>query len=170
MNKKNQTTTVLIETAKTVGGVMAGRMAVVAGKKALKVNEETDPKKKKIKEVGIGLGVAGIGTVGALKLPTEYKSIAAGVATAGVLSAMTPFAKGEDQGFIPALHGTTSMAELGESVDLDNDQDLEDLEESEEDYEINALAAIRNPELYDDDSEEEYPEEEPQEVVAEEVN
>ncbi|NOU59097.1 hypothetical protein [Marinifilum caeruleilacunae] len=162
--RKNQTTAVLIETAKTVGGVMAGRMVVVAGKKALKVNEETDPKKRKIKEVAIGAGIAGVGIVGALKLPNNYKSIAAGFATAGALSAMTPFAKGEDKGFIPALHGTTAMAAL-EGGDLYDEEAIE-LEENE--FEVNALAALRDPEIKDDFVE--YEDDEVQEVVSTEVN
>ncbi|MDQ2178832.1 hypothetical protein [Marinifilum sp. D714] len=160
--RKNQTTAVLIETAKTVGGVMAGRMVAVAGKKALKVNEETDPKKKKLKEVALGAGIAGVGIAGALKLPNNYKSIAAGFATAGVLSAMTPFAKGEDKGFIPALHGTTAMAALEGDI---YDEEME-LEENE--YEVNALAALRDPEIKDDFVE--YDDDEVQEVVSTEVN
>jgi len=93
------------EVLKTAGGAVAGRIVVVQAKKMLKVSEETDPKKKKIKEIAIGGGVAAVGTVAAIKLPKEYKSFAGGFATAGVFAAVTPFGK-EDAGFIPVLHGT----------------------------------------------------------------
>lgn len=132
------------ELLKTVGGVMAGRYAVVMGKKVLKVDQETDPKKKKIKEVGIGLGVTAIGAIGAMKAPTQYKSICAGIATAGALSAMTPFAK-EEGGFIPALNGGMGMAELESYTEEDMSIELnsaEDMLDEEERDELNALEAL----------------------------
>ena len=142
--KKNDISIVGIELAKTIGGVMAGRYAVVMGRKVLKVDEEADPKKKKLKQVGLGLGVAAIGAVGAMKAPSEYASVCAGVATAGALTAMTPFAKEEDKGFIPALHGSIGLAELEEE-----NEGFE--EEQDEMNELNALSAI--DEYYDEDEE-----------------
>ena len=143
------------ELLKTVGGVMAGRYVVVMGKKVLKVNEETDLNKKKIKEVGIGLGVTAIGAFGAMKAPNQYKSICAGIATAGALSAMTPFAK-EDGGFIPALNGSMGMAELENyseeemSIELNALEDYEEVLDEEEQNELNALEALEEE---DDDYE-----------------
>lgn len=143
------------ELLKTVGGVMAGRYAVVMGKKVLKVDQEADPKKKKIKEVGIGLGVTAIGAFGAMKAPNQYKSICAGIATAGALSAMTPFAK-EEGGFIPALNGGMGMAELENyseedmSIELNSTEDILDEEDREE---INALESLEGD--YEDTSYEE---------------
>ncbi|RKE04456.1 hypothetical protein [Marinifilum flexuosum] len=145
--RKNNISVVGMELAKTVGGVMAGRYAVVMGKKVLKVDQEVDPKKKKLKEVGLGVGVAALGTVGALKVPAQYKSICAGIATAGALSAMTPFAK-EDTGFIPALHGSIGAAELAEYTEDDMSDELnavgsyQDILDMEEQDEINALEAL----------------------------
>lgn len=133
------------ELLKTVGGVMAGRYAVVMGRKVLKIDQEADPKKKKIKEVGIGLGVTVIGAFGAIKAPNQYKSICAGIATAGALSAMTPFAKAEG-GFIPALHGGMGMAELEQfnendmSIELNSVQNMLDEEDRDE---LNALEALK---------------------------
>ncbi|WP_461632034.1 hypothetical protein [Labilibaculum euxinus] len=143
------------ELLKTVGGVMAGRYAVVMGRKVLKVDQETDPKKKKIKEIGIGLGVTAAGAFGAIKAPNQYKSICAGIATAGALSAMTPFAK-EDGGFIPALHGGMGMAELDNyneddmSIELNSAEDMLDEEDRDE---LNALEALEGD--YEDASYEE---------------
>ena len=143
------------ELLKTVGGVMAGRYAVVMGRKVLKVDQETDPKKKKIKEIGIGLGVTAAGAFGAIKAPNQYKSICAGIATAGALSAMTPFAK-EDGGFIPALHGGMGMAELDDyneddmSIELNSAEDMLDEEDRDE---LNALEALEGD--YEDASYEE---------------
>lgn len=143
------------ELLKTVGGVMAGRYAVVMGKKVLKVDQETDSKKKKIKEVGIGLGVTALGTIGALKAPNQYKSICAGIATAGALSAMTPFAK-EEGGFIPALHGGMGMAELENYNEEDMNIELNSTEailDEEDQDELNALEALEGD--YEDASYEE---------------
>jgi hypothetical protein len=143
------------ELLKTVGGVMAGRYVVVMGKKVLKVDQEADPKKKKIKEVGIGLGVTAIGALGAMKAPNQYKSICAGIATAGALSAMTPFAK-EEGGFIPALHGGMGMAELENYTEQDMSIELnstEDILDEEERDELNALEALEG--RYEDASYEE---------------
>ncbi|MDM8159044.1 hypothetical protein QUH73_04340 [Labilibaculum sp. K2S] len=143
------------ELLKTVGGVMVGRYAVVMGKKALKVDQEADPKKKKIKEIGIGLGVTAVGAFGAIKAPNQYKSICAGIATAGALSAMTPFAK-EEGGFIPALHGGIGMAELDNyneddmSIELNSAEDMLDEEDRDE---LNALEALEGN--YEDASYEE---------------
>ncbi len=128
------------ELLKTVGGVMVGRYAVVMGRKALKVDQEADPKKKKIKEIGIALGVTAAGAFGAIKAPNQYKSICAGIATAGALSAMTPFAK-EDSGFIPALHGALGTATIEDEEDerivreLNSPMDYDDvvIEEEEDD-------------------------------------
>lgn len=145
--KKDNISVVGMELAKTVGGVMAGRYAVVMGKKVLKVDQEVDSKKKKLKEVGIGLGVAAIGTVGALKVPNQYKSVCAGIATAGALSAMTPFAK-QESGFIPALNGSMGMAQLEQYNEDDMSDELnavgnyQDILDREEEDEINALEAL----------------------------
>ncbi|MDE5421763.1 hypothetical protein L3073_06050 [Ancylomarina sp. DW003] len=127
MNTKDIQNTA-IEVLKTAGGAVAGRIVVVQAKKMLKVSEETDPKKKKIKEVAIGGGVAAIGTVAAIKLPKEYKSFMGGIATAGVFAAVTPFGK-DDKGFIPVLRGTE-----GEEVIYSEDA-------------LNALGAMSQEEL-----------------------
>ncbi|MCZ4693883.1 hypothetical protein DWB61_03755 [Ancylomarina euxinus] len=149
MSNKTDLGTVAKELGKTVLGVAAGRMIVVAGEKALKVSEETDPKKKKMKEVGVGLGVAAIGTVGALKLSDQYKSIAAGVATAGVISAVSPFGK-EDAGFIPVLRGSLGTTAL----DLDDPEQIQELNAIQEAYEENEfqreLNTIDNNDMYED--------------------
>ncbi|MBI9058380.1 MAG: hypothetical protein JEZ01_11515 [Labilibaculum sp.] len=132
--------TVGMELLKTVAGVTVGRYACVMGGNALKVNEEADPKKAKIKKIAIGGGVLAVGTIGALKAPQELKSVFAGVATAGVLAAVTPFAK-EDKGFIPALHGSLGTATLD-----DEDQKIALELNSLEDYQ-----AIIDEEQEDDD-------------------
>jgi hypothetical protein len=144
MNK--QTKTILTEVAKTAAGAVIGRTAVVYGEKALKVHEETDPKKKKMKEVGVGLAVAGAGTIGAMKLDNSLKSVAAGVATAGLISAASPFGK-EDQGFIPVLHGADDIYPETENLEdeirgLGGYTEIETIEDDEIDNEINALEAV----------------------------
>lgn len=146
--KKSNLSVVGTELAKTVGGFMVGRYAVVMGKKALKINEEVDPKKKKLKEVGLGLGVTALGVVGSLKAPDQYKSICAGLAASGAISAMTPFAK-EDAGFIPALHGSMGAAELEEHMEdseavyeLNAVEDYNELLDNEDQDEINALESV----------------------------
>lgn len=116
--------TVGIELAKTVGGFVAGRAMVVMGEKALKVSEETDDKKKKIKEVGVGLGVAAVGTAITMKAPTDYVSVGAGMATAGVIAAISPFGK-EDKGFIPVLHGTEDDAYIDIDTELNGETEDE---------------------------------------------
>jgi len=152
MSKKTDLGTVATELGKTVLGVAAGRMIVIAGEKALKVSEETDEKKKKMKEVGVGLGVAAVGTVGALKLDDQFASFSAGVATAGVISAVSPFGK-EDKGFIPVLHGTTAMS----TIDLDDPEQIQQInaieeaqEEDEFQRELNAIQS-NNEIIYDED-------------------
>lgn len=152
MSGKTNLVAVGTELGKTVFGVAAGRMMVVAGEKALKVAEETDDKKKKMKEVGVGLGVATIGTLGALKLDDKYKSLAAGVATAGIISAVSPFGK-EDKGFIPVLHGSLGTTDL----DLNDPEQIQELNAIEEAYEENEFQRELNDiesddDLYEDDS------------------
>jgi len=154
MAKGNQIKTVGVELAKTVGGFMAGRMAVIAGEKALKVETEADPKKKKMKEVGVGVGVAAVGTAIAVKAPTEYASVGAGMATAGVISAMSPFGK-EDKGFIPVLHGydengnyievESELNELGETEAQQAEREFKEFQE-EENLTINALSELDDEE------------------------
>jgi hypothetical protein len=131
---------VAVEVLKTAAGAVIGRTAVVMGKKALKIEEEQDSKKKKLKEVGVGVGVAAVGTVAAIKLPNEYKSFAAGFATAGVFGAVTPFGK-PDKGFIPVLHGPEAeYIEINTELNGEiYDPETEFLEEEEE---LNALAAL----------------------------
>jgi hypothetical protein len=151
MSGKTDLGTVATELGKTVLGVAAGRMVVIAGEKALKVSEETDEKKKKMKEIGVGLGVAAIGTVGALKLPTQYQSFAGGIATAGIISAVSPFGK-ENKGFIPVLNGPSAISALYLD-DPEQIQELDELEEALEEKEFNEeLNAVENEEndIYDD--------------------
>lgn len=151
MGKENQIQTVGIELVKTVGGFMAGRMAVIAGEKALKVVEETDAKKKKFKEVGVGVGVAAVGTIITLKAPKEFASVGAGMTTAGVISAMSPFGK-EDKGFIPVLHGVydedgnyievnSELNALSETEAQQAEREFKEFEE-EENNELNALSEL----------------------------
>jgi len=111
--------TVGIEVAKTVGGFIGARAISVQANKMLKVDQETDPKKKKLKEVGIGLAIAGAGTYGAYKLPEEYQSIAAGMAAGGAVVALSPYGK-ENKGFIPVLNGPN-----GSAVPVDDYTDYE---------------------------------------------
>lgn len=151
MNKE-QITSVGTELLKTIGGTIAGRYMVVMGKKVLKVDQEADLKKKKIKEVGIGLGVTAVGAIGAMKVPNEYKSVCAGIATAGALSAMTPFAK-EDTGFIPALHGGMGMAELEEYSEEDMSDELNSVENYDDILEEEARDEQNDSEALEDDYE-----------------
>lgn len=150
MNK--ELTTTLIEVGKTAAGVAIARTVVVMGEKALKVNEEIDPKKKKFKQIGIGASVAAVGVIGATKVPREYKSIMGGIAVGGALSAVSPFGE-SNKGFIPVLNGTddedyidldTEINALSQTDDLDDYLD----DELEEEEQINALAST-----YTDDSE-----------------
>ena len=143
--KKKEVQTVAVEVLKTAAGAVIGRTAVVYGKKGLKVDQETDPKKKKLKEIGVGAGVAGAGVAGSIYLPDEYKSFAAGFATAGVFGALTPFGK-EDKGFIPVLHGTeeeyTEYQELSPADELNSlgaFEEYDDLEKIEDETELNAV-------------------------------
>jgi len=139
---------VAIEVLKTAAGAVIGRTAVVMGKKALKIEEEQDPKKKKLKEVGVGVGVAAIGTIAAIKLPNEYKSFGAGLATAGVFGAVTPFGK-PDKGFIPVLHGTEDVEYIPVNTELNGGYDAEQeyLEEMQEEHELNALDTDEGEEM-----------------------
>lgn len=146
--------TIGIEVAKTALGVGLGRTAVVMGEKVLKVSEEADPKKKKMKEVGVGVAVAAVGTFGATKVPKEYQSFLGGVAVGGALSAISPFGK-PDKGFIPVLNGAeepdyTEINSLSETTELDryldNDLDTELDQEINEEVEISALASPENEE------------------------
>lgn len=146
---------VAIEVAKTTLGVVAGRTAAVMGEKALKVNEELDPKKKKMKEVGIGLGITAVGAFGATKVPKAYQSIMGGVAVGGAVSAMSPFGK-PDKGFIPVLNGTedadfTLINSLNSTDELeqylDNDIDKEIDREVDDEIQINSLASSEYEEV-----------------------
>lgn len=135
---------VAIEVLKTAAGAVVGRTAVVMGNKALKVIEEQDPKKKKLKQVGIGVGVAAVGTIAAIKLPSEYKSFAGGFATAGVFGAVTPFGK-PDKGFIPVLHGYDEEGNLIQvNTELNGGYNPEEeyLQELREEHELNALEEL----------------------------
>jgi hypothetical protein len=137
---------VVVEVLKTAGGAVIARTALVMGNKALKVDQEQDPKKKKLKQVGIGLGVAAIGTIGAIKLPNEYKSFAAGFATIGVFGALTPFGKA-DEGFIPVLHGTGDYIEVNSELNGGAyNAEQEYLDEMQEEHDLNALAALNTDE------------------------
>jgi len=145
-----QIKTIAVEVAKSTAGFVAGRALVVQAEKMLKVPEEADPKKKKLKEIGVGAGVGAIGTIAALKAPKKYASFAGGVATAGVIAAISPFGK-EDKGFIPVLHGPDEeyqVIDLNSEVNsLESADDLEDYlnkeidDEIDDDLEINALAS-----------------------------
>jgi len=145
-----QIKTIAVEVGKTAAGFVAGRAVVVQAEKMLKVPEEADPKKKKLKEIGVGAGVGAIGAIAALKMPKNYASFAGGVATAGVISAISPFGK-EDKGFIPVLHGPDEeyqVIDLNSEVNsLESPDDSEDYlnkeidDEIEDDLEISALAS-----------------------------
>jgi hypothetical protein len=162
MKKQSQAVVTGIEVLKTVGGVVVGRYATIMGAKALKISEEADPKKAKMKKLAVGGGVLAIGALGAIKAPNQYKSIFAGIATAGALSAMTPFAK-EDAGFIPALHGALGTAMIEDEEDerivreLNSPTDYDDViieEEDEDSYYNRGLRALGEVTEYEDMSNE----------------
>ena len=143
--KTDEVKDVAIEVLKTAAGAVIARTAIVMGNKALKVDQEQDPKKKKLKQVGIGAGVAAVGTIAAIKLPNEYKSFAAGFATIGVFGAVTPFGK-PDKGFIPVLHGTDDVDYIEVNSALNSAEDynpeLEYMEELQDEHELNALEEL----------------------------
>ena len=145
--KTDEVKDVALEVLKTAAGAVIARTAIVMGNKALKVDQEQDPKKKKLKQVGIGAGVAAIGTVAAIKLPNEYKSFAAGFATIGVFGAVTPFGK-PDKGFIPVLHGTDDVDYIEVNSELNGGYNAEQeyLDEMQEEHDLNALAALNTDE------------------------
>jgi|GEM_PF-2902651 len=156
----DQLKTVAMEVGKTALGFGIGRTVVVMGEKVLKVHEEADSKKKKMKEVGVGAAVALAGTLGTTKVPKEYKSITGGIAAAGAISAISPFGK-PDKGFIPVLNGTDEpelveeINSLSDTTELDeylnNDLDTEIDTEIEEESQINALASPESEEVMDVD-------------------
>lgn len=129
---------VAIEVLKTGAGVIAGRaICNIVNDKVLKTNQETDPKKKKMKEALCGAGVMGLGIFGATKLDSEYASVAAGVAGGGLLKAISPFGK-EDKGIIPVLNGMGSAHEEEQEYDdfpeddeYTEDADYEDVTEED---------------------------------------
>ena len=148
---------VAIEVAKMTIGVVAGRTAAVMGENALKVNEELDPKKKKMKEVGIGLGITAVGAFGATKVPKAYQSILGGVAVGGAVSAMSPFGK-PNKGFIPVLNGMEGDTEDFQLVNslqapddldryLNNEIDKEIEIEIDDEIKINSLASTEYQEV-----------------------
>lgn len=143
MKKGNQLVVTGLELVKTIAGVGVGRLVAVKGAEMLKISEEADEKKANIKKMALGGGVLAVGTIGALKAPDAYKSLFAGIATAGALSAMSPYAK-TDEGFIPALHGGIGTAMIEDEDDekilleLNGEQssyaDLLEEEEAEDSY------------------------------------
>ena len=135
---KNDLGTVGGELAKTVAGFIGGRILVVQGANVLKIDEETDDKKIKMKKMLVGAGVAATGFVGALKLPDQYKSIAAGVASAGAIAIISPYGK-PNKGFIPVLNGTVGASAL-EPVYTQEDFEAEN--------ELNAAMSFENEPEY----------------------
>ncbi|BAX79045.1 hypothetical protein [Labilibaculum antarcticum] len=116
MKNQSKTITTGVEVLKTVTGVVVGRYATIMGGNVLKIAEEADPKKAKMKKLAVGGGVLAIGTIGAIKAPNQFKSVFAGIATAGALAIATPFAT-DDKGFIPALHGSLGTATIEDEDD-----------------------------------------------------
>lgn len=161
MKNQSQAVTTGIEVLKTVAGVAVGRYACVMGAKVLKINEEADPKKAKMKKIAVGGGVLAVGVLGAIKAPNDYKSVFAGISTAGALGAVTPFAK-EDAGFIPALHGALGTATIEDEDDeaivrelnspMEYDDVLDQEEAEDQDYD-SKLASLEDAEYEDMSSE-----------------
>jgi hypothetical protein len=146
MSGKVDIKTVGIELAKTVVGFGVGRIVVVQAEKALKLEEQTDPKKKKLMEVGVGVGVAAVGTAIALKAPPEFASVGAGMATAGVIAAVSPFGK-DDKGLIPVLHG---YDEEGNLIEIESDLNAVESEDERAEREYKEFLASEQEEDEDD--------------------
>jgi len=152
--KQGKVEIVAVELAKTLGGFVGGRLVVNLGEKMLKVSEETDEKKRKLKELGVGVGIAGIGTLIALKAPSQFSSVGAGMATAGFVSAMSPFGT-EDKGFIPVLHGTAGLSALDE-FDEANELNSPTEEELELDEALNEADYLQEKTALNGDLDENY--------------